>query len=270
METARTLLGDLLRQARQQSRYRSQEQLARVVGKERTTITHAELGDKVPSSEVLDDILAQCGVTGIAGDAIRGVHRLARREGGDGEPVKVWFVGWVDAEAAAWRITFWNPGAVPGLLQTRDYAYHTFRVYGLGHDQAEAATAARMERQQILERDAPPTVVAIIDEVVLQRQLGTPAVMAEQCKKLLEASERPGVIVQVVRGASAGIGGALALAEGPQGSVLLSGSVLEDTVTADGSQVRAASVIVDAVRGVAATTADSRVILGEIHQRWTA
>jgi hypothetical protein len=78
------------------------------------------------------------------------------------------------------------------------------------------------------------------------------------------------VIVQVVRGASAGIGGALALAEGPPGAVLLSGSVLEDTVTADTSQVRAASVIVDAVRGAAATTADSRGIIGEIHQRWTA
>jgi transcriptional regulator with XRE-family HTH domain len=270
METARSLLGDLLRQARLQSKHRSQERLARVVGKERTTITHAELGDKVPSSEVLEDILAQCGITAIAADAIRGIHRLARREGGDGEPVKTWFVGWVDAEAAAWRITFWNPGAVPGLLQTKDYAYHTFRVYGLGHEQAEAATAARMERQKILERDTPPTVVAIIDEVVLQRQLGTREVMAGQCQKLLDASEHPSVIIQVVRGASAGIGGALALAEGPRGSVLLSGSVLEDTVTADGSQVRAASVIVDAVRGAAVTTADSRVIIGESHQRWTA
>jgi hypothetical protein len=127
-----------------------------------------------------------------------------------------------------------------------------------------------MERQKILERETPPTVVAIIDEVVLQRQLGTREVMADQCRKLLEASDHPSVIVQVVRGASAGIGGALALAEGPQGSVLLSGSVLEDTVTADGSQVRAASVIVDAVRGAAATRADSRVIVEESHQRWTA
>ena len=105
----------------------------------------------------------------------------------------------------------------------------------LGHEQAEAAAAARMERQKILERETPPTVVAIIDEVVLRRQLGTREVMAQQCQKLLDASEHPSVIVQVVRGASAGIGGALALAEGPQGTVLLSGSVLEDTVTADKS-----------------------------------
>lgn len=270
METTRSLLGDLLRQARQQSRYASQEQLARVIGKERTTITHAELGDKVPSLDVLEEILAACDVTGIAADAVRGIHRLARREGGDAEPVRIWFAGWTDAEGKAWRITFWNPGAVPGLLQTRDYAYHTFRVFGLGHEQAGAAAQARVERQKVLGAGSPPTVVAIIDEVVLQRQLGSREVMRDQCAKLLEMSEHPSVIIQVVRGASAGIGGALALAEGPQGTVLLSGSVLEDTVTADGSQVRAASVIVDAVRGVAATTGESRGIIGEAHQRWTA
>jgi hypothetical protein len=196
--------------------------------------------------------------------------RVARRRRDGDEPVKVWFVGWTDAEAAAWRITFWNPGAVPGLLQTEPYAYETYRVFGLSHDQATAAAAARMTRQEILNRENPPAVVAIIDEVVLQRQLGSPQVMAGQVKKLLDDSEHPSILVQIVRGASAGIGGALALAEGPQGTVLLSGSVLEDMVTSDAAQVRAASVIVDTVRGGAATINDSRVILGESHRLWTA
>jgi hypothetical protein len=62
----------------------------------------------------------------------------------------------------------------------------------------------------------------------------------------------------------------LALAEGPRGPVLLSGSLLEDIVTADVQQVRAAGAIVDAVRGAAMSTGDTRVILGEAHQRWTA
>jgi hypothetical protein len=140
----------------------------------------------------------------------------------------------------------------------------------LGRDRGQPAGALQVPAFLVDLAVVASAVVAIIDEVVLQRQLGSREVMARQCEKLLEASEHPSVIVQMVRGASAGIGGALALAEGPQGSVLLSGSVLEDTVTADGSQVRAASVIVDAVRGAAATTTDSRVILGEIHQRWTA
>ena len=127
-----------------------------------------------------------------------------------------------------------------------------------------------MARQAILERDSPPTVVAIIDELVLAREIGSPEVMAEQCARLLAVSEHSSVIVQVVRGASAGLGGMLALAEGPRGPVLLSGSLLEDIVTADVQQVRAAGAIVDAVRGAAMSTSDTRVILGEAHQRWTA
>ncbi|HEY6790246.1 MAG TPA: DUF5753 domain-containing protein, partial [Trebonia sp.] len=178
--------------------------------------------------------------------------------------------GWTDAEVAAWTLRFWAPLMVPGLLQTERYMYEVFRAGGHPHDRATQAVAARMARQAILDRDSPPTVVAIIDELVLARQIGSPEVMAEQCARLLAVSEHSSVIVQVVRGASAGLGGMLALAEGPRGPVLLSGSLLEDIVTADVQQVRAAGAIVDAVRGAAMSTSDTRVILGEAHQRWTA
>jgi hypothetical protein len=147
--------------------------------------------------------------------------------------------------------------------------YEVFRAFGQSHERATEAVAARMARQEILNRENPPTVVAIIDELVLARQLGSREVMAEQCARLLESSEHPSVIVQVVRGASAGLGGMLAPVEGSRGSVLLSGSLLEDIVTADAQQVRAAGAIVDSVRGAAASTSDTRAILGEAHQRWT-
>ena len=75
-----------------------------------------------------------------------------------------------------------------------------------------------------LERSSPPVVVAVIDETVLQREIGSRKVMAGQCARLLELSEHSSVHIQVVRGASAGLGGMLALADGSQGTVLLSGS----------------------------------------------
>jgi transcriptional regulator with XRE-family HTH domain len=265
----RGLLGSLLRQARTDARL-TQDAIGHAIGVERSGVTRMEAGDRSMTLATLGAWLDRCGVGGLADSAVRALWRVARRHGDGDEPVKTWFVGWTDAEVIAWALRFWAPLIVPGLLQTERYMYEVFRAGGHPHDRARQAVDARMARQEILGRDDPPTVVAIIDELVLSRQLGSREVMAEQCKRLLDVSEHPSVIVQVVRGASAGLGGMLALAEGPRGSVLLSGSLLEDIVTADVQQVRAAGAIVDAVRGAAASTSDTRAILGEAHQRWTA
>jgi hypothetical protein len=131
------------------------------------------------------------------------------------------------------------------------------------------AAGVRMGRHAILERERPPRVVAVIDELVLHRQLGTREVMAGQCLRLLELAERPQVSVQVVRGASAGLGGMVALAEGPGGTVVLAGSVLEDIVTDDATRVQDAEAILDAVRGVAESTGETRRVIGEAHKLWT-
>ena len=61
----------------------------------------------------------------------------------------------------------------------------------------------------------------------------------------------------------------VALAEGPGGTVVLTGSVLEDIVVDDDAQVQAADAILDAVRGVAESTASSKNIIGEALKRWT-
>jgi transcriptional regulator with XRE-family HTH domain len=265
----RKLLGSLLRQARSDAGL-TQDAVGHAIGVERSGVTRMEGGERSLTLATLGTWLDRCGVGGLAESGVRAMWRVARRHGDGDEPVKTWFVGWTDAEASAWALRFWAPLIIPGLLQTERYMYEVFRAFGQSHERATEAVAVRMARQEILNRENPPTVVAIMDELVLARQLGSREVMAEQCARLLEFSEHPSVIVQVVRGASAGLGGMLALAEGSRGSVLLSGSLLEDIVTADVQQVRAAGAIVDSVRGAAVSTLDTRVILGEAHQRWTA
>src|SRR5215469_16655642 len=74
----KTLLAELLRAARQQSQYRTQEALAGAIGKERSAVSKPEQGERVPAVDVLTDILAACEVTGLARLAIEGVARLAR------------------------------------------------------------------------------------------------------------------------------------------------------------------------------------------------
>ena len=269
LDDPRRLLGSLLRQARTGAGL-TQDAVGHAIGVERSGVTRMEAGERSLMPATLGAWLDRCGVTGLAEDAVRAMWRVARRQGDGDEPVKTWFVGWTDAEVAAWTLRFWAPLIVPGLLQTERYMYEVFRAGGHLHERATQAVAARMARQEILNREGPPTVVAIIDELVLAREIGSREVMAEQCARLVEVSEHPSVIVQVVRGASAGLGGMLALAEGPRGPVLLSGSLLEDIVTADVQQVRAAAAIVDAVRGAAMSASDTRAILGEAHQRWKA
>jgi transcriptional regulator with XRE-family HTH domain len=261
----RRLLGDLLRQARTDAML-SQESLGVAVGVDRSGIARMEAGQRQLTSMSLTAWLGKCDVTGLSESGIRAMWRAARRQAR--EPAER-LLSWTDAEADARVLRFWHPGAVPGLLQVEAYAYETFRVYGYDHDSATQAAALRMERHRILDREKPPRVVAIIDEPVLYRQLGSREVMAGQCRWLLELTDRPQVSVQVVRGASAGLGGMVALAEGPGGTVVLAGSVLEDIVTDDDGQVQAADAILDAVRGVAENTAGSRNIIGEALKRWT-
>jgi transcriptional regulator with XRE-family HTH domain len=261
----RRLLGDLLRQARAETRL-SQESVGTAVGVDRSGIARVEAGQRQLSAASLAAWLDKCDVTGLAESSIRAMWRAARRQAR--EPAEK-LLNWTDTEAEARVLRFWHPGAVPGLLQTQPYAYETYRVYGYDHDSANKAAAARMERHLILDREKPPRVVAVIDELVLHRQLGSPEVMAGQCKRLLDLGERPNISVQVVRGASAGLGGMVALAEGPGGTVVLTGSVLEDIVVDDDAQVQAADAILDAVRGVAESTAGSKNIIGEALTRWT-
>jgi transcriptional regulator with XRE-family HTH domain len=262
----RRLLGDLLRQARTEARL-SQESVGAAVGVDRSGIARMEAGQRQLTSASLTAWLGKCDVTGLAESGIRAMWRAARRQAREPEQR---LLNWTGAEAEARVLRFWHPGAVPGLLQTEEYAYETYRVYGYDHDSATQAAAARVERHRILDRDKPPRVVAVIDELVLHRQLGSREVMAGQCRLLLELGERPQVSVQVVRGASAGLGGMVALAEGPGGTVVLAGSVLEDIMGDDDAQVQAADAIIDAVRAVADSTAGSRNIIGEALTRWTA
>jgi Domain of unknown function (DUF5753) len=149
-----------------------------------------------------------------------------------------------------------------------------YRATGRGHERALEDTEARMARQVILNREDGPTVVIVLDELVLHRLIGTVQVMAEQCARLMELSEHPSVLIHILPsslGASPGLGGSVSLASVTgEPDVLLTGSMLEDVVTTDTQQVRAASGTFERVRGRAASIDGSRTIIGETMKRWTA
>jgi transcriptional regulator with XRE-family HTH domain len=88
---------------------------------------------------------------------------------------------------------------VPGLMQTRAYARALIgSVRGLPQELVERRVELRMRRQQLLDRARPPRLDVVLDEAVLWRSIGGPAVMAEQLLRLVELAERPSVTVRVL------------------------------------------------------------------------
>jgi len=57
---------------------------------------------------------------------------------------------------------------------------------------------ARMSRQDILTRETPPKVWAVMDEGALRRPIGGAAVMRDQLKHLIDMCDHPAVTVQVL------------------------------------------------------------------------
>ena len=89
---------------------------------------------------------------------------------------------------------------MPGLLQTEDYARAVIRAdKPRDSDESVArAVTARLDRQELLTRDQAPLLWYILDEAIIRRMVGGPAVMDAQLARLIALAGRPGVVIQVL------------------------------------------------------------------------
>jgi transcriptional regulator with XRE-family HTH domain len=106
------------------------------------------------------------------------------------------------AEAEAQSVWNWEPQVIPGLLQTPEYARAVMlgwhQMFDVPPGDVERRVEARLVRQQVLERDPPLMVSAVIDESVLHRRLGDNSVMRGQLKRLSEVAELANVTIQIL------------------------------------------------------------------------
>ncbi|MFG2647216.1 helix-turn-helix domain-containing protein [Streptomyces sp. NPDC048436] len=119
---------------------------------------------------------------------------------------------------------------VPGLLQTRAYAEAVHRASEMRCEEREVQHMVdiRMKRQELLTREEPPHIWAIVDEAVIRRCVGGTDVMREQLQRLLDLAASPHVTLQILPFAA----GAHAAAVGS--FVVLRGTVQElDVVYVD-------------------------------------
>jgi len=257
-------LGAELRRARLAAGFSSQDALAARLGFDRSVIAKAETGDRPPSADVLT---AWCSATELDADHYGRLAVLARRADG---AVPTWFEGWLEAEREAHTLRVWSPLLVPGLLQTAGYARALFLAAQFTDDEANEMTDARLARQVILDWPNAPQVTVVLDETVLQRQIGSPVTMAEQLEHIASTAELRNVNIHILPAsdANAGLSGSFSIAGADSLPETLLMETVEDHTTQDRALVRRAAVIFDLVRRDALPRVPSRAFILEASEQW--
>ena len=119
---------------------------------------------------------------------------------------------YVGLETAATSIDIYMALLVPALLQTPDYARAVIAAVrpDLPREEIDRRVELRLRRQDLLDQERPPRMRVLLDDTVLRRPVGGPAVMAAQRRRLLADAGRPAVTIQVLEvgaGAHAGMDG---------------------------------------------------------------
>ena len=270
--TPRAVFGAMLRHYRARAGL-TQDQvgaLAHVSGK---LISAYEKGWRVPTRPTTADIDAVPEL-GTHGALIELWDQF--EEGMNYQAYPDWFQGWPEKEAIARRLRCFEPNVVPGLLQTEHYARTVFRTrFGITDDEVESLVSARLKRQEILTRARPPAVWVILDEWVLRRPVGGQSVMQDQVSHLIEAAQRPTVVLQIIpacAGAHTGLnagGFALAVFDDSPSIGYQEGPVHGQPVR-DDKDVSALDLTWDTLTGEALPRKASLAQLEEAAKAWTS
>ncbi|MGH3309117.1 MAG: helix-turn-helix domain-containing protein [Streptomyces sp.] len=213
-KSARHFFGAELRRHRETAQL-SLVQMATIVTSSKSTLARIETAELMPPPDLPGKLDLALGAEGF----FSRLYELAKREAHPDQ-----YRRYMDFEARAEVIEQYGAQVLPGLLQTEAYA----RVFlscqeDLAQEQIDERVSARMARQHRQRSASPPHRWAILDESVLQRQMGGAGCMSEQLALLLEQVDTPESKVQVMpfsSGPHALLGGSLTLLTLPNGSAV--------------------------------------------------
>ncbi|MGA5116637.1 helix-turn-helix domain-containing protein [Streptomyces pseudogriseolus] len=184
-------------------------ELGKRVGYSADTIASYEQGRRVPQPrfiEQADEVLDAGGLL----VAMKGEVGRAR--------YPAFFRDMARLEEEAVSLHVYGALAVPGLLQTEDYARAVFAMRRPLLDEAtvEQRVSARLARQEIFARSPLPTLSFVIEEAVLRRPLGGASTHRGQLEEILLHGQRRNVEIQVMPTSGSehcGLGGPFTLIE---------------------------------------------------------
>ncbi|MGW7521415.1 helix-turn-helix domain-containing protein [Streptomyces sp. NPDC054796] len=188
-ESARGTLARTLRMLRERAG-KSLGQLAEDTSYDKSYLSRLESGERLSKRQVMVDLDAYFKTE----DLLAGLWKLAQQDTFVDQ-----FKAFMRYEASA-VVMYKYVLAVPGLLQTEDYAREVLSsIPGPVDEEAvEAQVAARMGRQELLRRDPPPTVRVILDESALRRATVEIEVWRAQLAHLVAAAQTRPMVLQVL------------------------------------------------------------------------
>jgi transcriptional regulator with XRE-family HTH domain len=187
---SREMYGEELKRRREKAGL-TQEELSQRAVMSRTHIAHIEAGRRRPDvrdPERLDQALEA------GGFFVRFLPAL------DGRKVAEHFAEALEFEGKATVIREYAPKLVPGILQTAAYAREVLSsgASPKSREERDELLATRIERAQILKDFHSPVVWALLDEAVLRRPVGGPAVMCEQLQHIVKLGQSHRIRVHVL------------------------------------------------------------------------
>ena len=198
----RLVLGGHLRRLREEASITT-EQAASAIRGSHSKISRMEHGRVGFKDRDIADLLTLYGVT--SGEEREVLLKLAREANTPGwwqgysDILPHWVEPYFGLEAAASIIRIYELQFVPGLLQTADYARAIIRLGNASTEEDVTRRAeARIARQEILTRENPPRLWAVMDDGALRRSIGGKAVMREQIQHLARMCEHPAVTLQIL------------------------------------------------------------------------
>ncbi|WP_258024347.1 helix-turn-helix domain-containing protein [Streptomyces bambusae] len=170
----------------------TQQDLAEQIRYSVEYVGSVEQGRRHPSERFVARVEETLGAYGVIHTAFR---EVSRRRG-----MAAWFLRWAELEDGALTLNTYECRVVPGLLQTEDYARALIRNVPPLPDAEEeqARVQVRLARQQLLRRTPYVQFSFIIEEAVLERQIGGPEVTAALLDHLLLCAALPNVDLQIM------------------------------------------------------------------------
>ena len=155
-----------------------------------TKISRVETGARPATLHDIRDLCQLYGVDAETSAELMELAREVRQQGWWTKYDDLEIMSYVGIEQSATTITTFRMYYVPGLLHTEDYARTIIKSIAPKIDVAilTQRVEARMTRQKLLQTPKPPKYRALLDEAVLHRHLGGPAVMKAQLDKGLSST----------------------------------------------------------------------------------
>jgi transcriptional regulator with XRE-family HTH domain len=192
-----------LRRLREAARLTCEEAAARMECSA-SKISRIETGRVSVSPRDVRDLLRIYGVPDERRSALIELARESRQKGwwqGYGDSVEPHLATYLGMEGEAAEIRQYNPGRLPTLLQTRDYAYATVTAGRAGTGRypgpPDRMVDMLMEHQR-RSSASPPTMWVVLDEAALRRQVGSPDIMRKQIEHLLEMTLAKSLFLQFI------------------------------------------------------------------------